>query len=131
MTADPLGAAAGRPVAPSSRTSRNTMLMYEYSCPACGPFTAFRPLAAFREPCACPACGAASTRDFLSAPALASMDRARRGPASNGREESSYPAAKAAHPAGCGCCMRRSPIPVALSSKGRVFTSSGPPRRGS
>ncbi|MGP4806311.1 FmdB family zinc ribbon protein [Agrobacterium cavarae] len=130
MTADPLGAAARRPVPLLSLTSRNSMPMYEYSCSACGPFTAIRPLAAFREPCACPACDAAATRDLLSAPALVSMERARRGPASNGCEESSYPA-KAAHPAGCGCCVRRSPIPVALSSKGRVFTSSGPPRRGS
>jgi hypothetical protein len=39
--------------------------------------------------------------------------------------------ASSAHPAGCGCCMRRPPIPSALSSTGRVFSSNGPrPRSG-
>ena len=103
---------------------------YDYTCSACGPFTAMRPMAEFRDPCACPACGAGTSRAFLSAPAIACMDPTRRSAfASNERDASSRGPTKAAHPAGCGCCVRRSPIPSALSSNGgRVFSSSGPLR---
>jgi len=109
------------------------MPIYDYDCPACGPFTAMRPMAEFRDPCACPACGAGASRTFLRAPAIAGMDPTRRSAlASNERNVSSQRAMKAAHPAGCGCCVRRWPIPSALSSKGgRVFSSTGPlPRSG-
>ncbi|WP_424811848.1 FmdB family zinc ribbon protein [Roseococcus sp. YIM B11640] len=108
------------------------MPIYHYHCPACGPFTAMRAMAAFRDPCACPACDAAAPRMFLSAPALAGMaPKPRSGVASNPRGASGQPGPPAAHPAGCGCCVRRWPIPGALSSKGRVFAASGPvPRSG-
>lgn len=104
---------------------------YDYDCPACGPFTAMRPMAEFRDPCACPACGTEAPRTILSAPAVVGMDPNRRGAhASDERGESSQRFTKAAHPAGCGCCVRRSPLPSALLSKGgRVFWSSGPVRR--
>ncbi|GJE44689.1 FmdB family zinc ribbon protein [Methylobacterium soli] len=107
------------------------MPTYDYACEGCGPFTAMRPMVEFRDPCACPACGAGALRTFLRAPAIAGMDPTRRSVlASNERNVSSQPATKAAHPAGCGCCVRRWPIPSALSSNGgRVFSSSGPVRR--
>ncbi|WP_158877611.1 FmdB family zinc ribbon protein [Antarcticirhabdus aurantiaca] len=105
---------------------------YDYDCRACGPFTAMRPMAAFKNPCACPACGIPAPRTFLRAPAIAGMDPARRSAlASSERDASSRGLSKAAHPAGCGCCMRRAPIPAALASTGRVFASNGPlPRSG-
>ena len=84
-----------------------------YDCHRCGTFTAMRPMAEFRGPCACPTCGCSAPRASLSAPSLVGMDSARRNlVASNER------GAKAAHPAGCGCCVRRWPLPSALSSKG-------------
>ncbi|MGW5841056.1 FmdB family zinc ribbon protein [Methylorubrum extorquens] len=107
------------------------MPTYDYNCSACGPFTAMRPMAEFRDPCACPACGAGAGRTFLRAPAITSMDPTQRSAlAANERSVSSQPAAQAPHPAGCGCCVHRWPIPSALSSNGgRVFSSSGPVRR--
>ncbi|WP_353937357.1 FmdB family zinc ribbon protein [Mesorhizobium liriopis] len=105
---------------------------YDYSCSACGPFTAMQPMAAFKNPCACPECGAGASRMFLSAPAIAGIGASGSSIlASHERDASSRGPAKAAHPAGCGCCMRRSPIPSTLSSTDRVFSSNGPlPRSG-
>ena len=106
------------------------MPIYDYECEACGPFTAMRPMAEFRDPCACPECGAGAKRTFLRAPAITGMDPTRHSAlASNGHDVSSQRATKAPHPAGCGCCMRRWPIPGALSSNsGRVFSANGPLR---
>jgi putative FmdB family regulatory protein len=100
------------------------MPIYDYRCAECGPFTAMRPMARYREPCDCPVCDAPAARTLLGAPALASGDTGRR--TSIEREGRGDPAARTAHPAGCGCCVRRAPIPGALASKGRVFASSGP-----
>ncbi len=50
------------------------MPVYDYACEACGPFTVMRPMAEFREPHACPDCGAASQRAFLTAPRIGGMD---------------------------------------------------------
>ena len=107
------------------------MPIYDYECKSCGPFTAMRPMAEFRDPCACPACGSGAPRTFLSAPAIAGMDATGRSArASDERHVSSERPTKAPHPAGCGCCVRQWPIPSALSSKGgRIFSSSGPVRR--
>ncbi len=99
------------------------MPIYEYACRTCGPFTVMRPMAEFRALGACPDCGTASPRSF-GAPALVRMDPI--AAASREPRASSAGPAKAAHPAGCGCCARRSPLPAALASKGRVFSSSGP-----
>ena len=107
------------------------MPIYDYDCQVCGPFTAMRPMAEFRDPSACPSCGAGASRASLSAPGIPGMDPARRSTfASNERNAGSHRPTKAAHPAGCGCCVRRWPVPSALSSNsGRVFSSSGPLRR--
>jgi len=68
------------------------MPLYEYSCDACGPFAAMRPLAAFADPCHCPDCGTASPRNLLASPALGGS-----GPpmaAASGKN----------HFGGCACC---------------------------
>ena len=85
------------------------MPTYEYDCPACGGFDAFRNLAQRNEPAACPECGSASARVFASAPRLACLnsdtrtamdtnERARHAPMS------SKDYVRLRHPAGCGCC---------------------------
>ncbi|WP_188908161.1 FmdB family zinc ribbon protein [Aureimonas endophytica] len=100
---------------------------YDYACPTCGPFTAMRPMAEFHEPCACPTCGGMVPRAILSAPAIAGLNPIQRSAfAASEARTNSRESVKAAHPAGCGCCMRGSPIPSALASTDRVFSSSGP-----
>lgn len=107
------------------------MPIYDYACDACGPFTAMRPMAQFRDPCACPECGAGATRTFLSAPTIVSGTAGGRIACAATEPPATYPRqASAAHPAGCGCCVRRLPLPGALSAGGRVFTAHGPVRRG-
>ena len=104
------------------------MPIYDYECHACGPFTALRPMAECRDPRACPTCGAGAPRTFASAPGIVTRHGA---PAANEPNASSQGSTKAAHPAGCGCCMRRWPVPSALASHGgRIFSSSGPVGRG-
>ena len=106
------------------------MPIYDYACEACGPFTAMRPMAQFRDPCACPECGAAAPRTILNAPAIAGGNPGSRiAHAATGPNGAPQHRAAAAHPAGCGCCARRLPLPGALSAGGRVFTSHGPVRR--
>ena len=107
------------------------MPTYGYDCEACGPFTAMRPMAEFRDPCACPTCGVGAPRAFLGAPAIAGTNPARRWvPVPSGRDADGPRRGNAAHPAGCGCCVRRWPLPGALASNGgRVFSSNGPLRR--
>lgn len=85
------------------------MPTYDYDCPACGGFDAFRTLAQRNEPATCPECGGASPRVFASAPRLACLssdtrtamdanERARHAPVS------SKDYVRLRHPAGCGCC---------------------------
>lgn len=89
------------------------MPTYDYACSQCGGFDAFRKVAARNEAAACPDCGAASPRVFVSAPRLALMEgstrraletneRARHAPKRSG----DYGRLK--HPAGCGCCSTSS-----------------------
>jgi putative FmdB family regulatory protein len=85
------------------------MPTYDYACPNCGGFEAFRALNARNEAAVCPSCSAPSERVFVSAPRLALMtestrsamhtnERARHEPKRSG----DY--ARLKHPAGCGCC---------------------------
>ncbi|WP_103122596.1 FmdB family zinc ribbon protein [Methylopila sp. Yamaguchi] len=107
------------------------MPTYDYECDACGPFTAVRPMARFQDPCACPRCTEEAPRSILSAPAIASGSPEARvaGARSESRAAAYAPAASAGHPAGCGCCVRRLPLPSALSAGGRIFRSHGPAHR--
>jgi len=76
----------------------------------------------FRDPCACPACGVAAARTLTGAPAVAATLAAPLG-------DAGARVAGIAHPAGCGCCTRRSPVPNAIAAKGgRAFVSNGPVR---
>lgn len=113
------------------REREDVMPIYDYECEACGPFREMQPMARFRDACACPRCGTDAQRILSSAPAIGSINAAvdpsdkARGPMETGPRLSS-----AAHPAGCGCCTRRMPLPGALAEGGRVFASHGPVRRG-
>lgn len=89
------------------------MPTYDYACPGCGGFDAFRTMGARNEPAACPSCGAAAPRVFASAPNLALMEagmrtamatneRARHEPRRSDAEAGSY--GRLRHPSGCGCC---------------------------
>lgn len=84
----------------------------------------------FQDPCACPECGAGASQTLLRAPAITGMAPTRRTALpSNEHDVSSQRATKARHPTGCGCCVRRWPIPSALSlSGGHVFSSNSPVR---
>ncbi|WP_247654189.1 zinc ribbon domain-containing protein [Microvirga yunnanensis] len=88
-----------------------------------------RPMARFQDPCACPKCGAEASRASLSAPAIARINSGGRiANEATQRSATDLRPSSAAHPAGCGCCVRRLPLPGTLSSGGRVFTSHGPIR---
>ncbi len=89
------------------------MPTYDYDCPDCGGFDAFRSLAQRNEPVECPACGARSQRVLASAPRLSAMaagtrrafetnERAAHEPRSSRDGTGGY--GRLRHPAGCGCC---------------------------
>ncbi|MCQ4158910.1 zinc ribbon domain-containing protein [Roseomonas sp. GC11] len=104
------------------------MPVYDYACGACGPFTAFRPMAASREACACPGCGAAAPRAFLTGPRLAVMEAgARRAHATNERSAHA-PRRSAGHAPGCACCGP-SPFPrkaAATAAEAKSFPGRRP-----
>ncbi|MEO3690442.1 FmdB family zinc ribbon protein [Roseateles paludis] len=85
------------------------MPTYDYDCPSCGGFEAFRTLANRNDPASCPDCGSDAPRVFVSAPRLTCLpgdtrramdlnERARHEP----QHSSSYQRLR--HPSGCGCC---------------------------
>ncbi len=85
------------------------MPTYDYDCPACGGFDAFRTLAARNEPAICPDCAHESPRVFVSAPRLTLLaGDTRRALEINERASneprSSRDYARFKHPSGCGCC---------------------------
>jgi putative FmdB family regulatory protein len=102
------------------------MPTYDYACPDCGGFDAFRSLAQRNEPCACPACALPSPRVFVSAPRLSCVssdtrhaietnERAQHAPRSSKQGDGSY--GRLRHPSGCGCCSTS-------SKKGATVTSA-------
>jgi putative FmdB family regulatory protein len=108
------------------------MPTYDYACPGCGGFDAFRAMSQRDEPAACPGCGTASPRVFASAPRLALMEgttrsaievneRARHEPKRSGDYQ------RLRHPAGCGCCRpgQRSAT-VTAASGAKAFPSKRP-----
>ena len=94
------------------------MPIYDFHCQVCGPIRAMRPMAQSAQPCICPQCGALAPRS-ISSPAILRGYPARAAYADAG----TGPQPAAAHPAGCGCCMRRSPaLDSFAAAGGRVFT---------
>ena len=82
------------------------MPVYEYDCAKCGPFAARHPMAAYREPQACPDCGAAAPRVLLTAPRFAGMDPARRVATATNERSAAAPRRgghAGGHGPGCGC----------------------------
>ncbi len=92
------------------------MPLYEYDCPNCGDFTVLRPMSQRDEPCACPACDAASERVILSAPSLATLPGSQRRAYETNERASHAPktvgeyAASRKHLAGCSCCGPSKPV---------------------
>lgn len=85
------------------------MPTYDYDCPACGGFDAFRTLAARNEPAICPDCSEVSPRVFVSAPRLALLASTTRSAMDINERASHEPKssrdyARLKHPSGCGCC---------------------------
>lgn len=112
------------------------MPTYDYACPDCGGFDAFRSLAQRNDPAPCPDCGTGSPRVFVSAPRLACVssetrfamdtnERARHEPKSS-RDPGSY--ARLKHPAGCGCCgsSGKRSATVTAANGAKVFPSKRP-----
>jgi putative FmdB family regulatory protein len=84
------------------------MPTYDYLCTTCGGFDAIRALGRRDEPAACPHCGAASPRIFISAPRLALIDSSVRNALETNeraRHEPKSSSSYAQHPAGCSCCV--------------------------
>jgi putative FmdB family regulatory protein len=80
------------------------MPVYDYSCGACGTFSANRPMAEYREPQACPGCGEPAPR-VLSAPHFADMSGARRVAHQTNERVAHAPGHATGHVHGpsCGC----------------------------
>ncbi len=68
---------------------------YDYLCPACGPFSAFKPIARYQEPEPCPVCEAEAPRAILRAPAV-------RGASGGG--DPAWLGGMNKHGGGCACC---------------------------
>jgi putative FmdB family regulatory protein len=113
------------------------MPTYDYACPSCGGFDAFRRLADRNEPATCPNCGTGSPRVFVSAPHLACVssetrtamdtnERARHAPMTS-KEYGGYQRLK--HPSGCGCCSTSSgknSATVKAANGNKMFPSKRP-----
>ncbi len=81
------------------------MPMYDYSCGGCGDFAALRPLAQWRDPVACPQCGALSGRIIGGAPTISALSSAvNRARAVNERSANEPRSSRSGHGMNCGCC---------------------------
>ena len=87
------------------------MPVYDYLCEDCGPFSEFRPMAECDATQACPTCGAAAPRAYLTAPYCAAMPAERRLAHATNERSAHAPQrlaeVKARHGAGCSCCTGR------------------------
>jgi putative FmdB family regulatory protein len=84
------------------------MPLYDYECLDCGGFSEFRPVAAFEENAACPACGRASPRQLLSMPRFGAGSGRFRAEAVNERNSHAPETTRRTgkHPPRCGCCTK-------------------------
>lgn len=112
------------------------MPTYDYACPDCGGFEAFRSLAQRNDPANCPDCGTGSPRVFVSAPRLACLDsstriamdtneRTKHAPMTS-REYGAYQRLK--HPSGCRCCSpsSRKTATVTAANGSKMFPTKRP-----
>lgn len=82
------------------------MPMYDYACGDCGEFAALRPLAQWRDPAACPQCGAMCGRIVGGAPAISALSSAvNRARAANERSANEPRSSRSGHGMNCGCCF--------------------------
>ena len=108
------------------------MPTYDHACANCGGFEAIRAMAQRDEPAACPDCGAAAPRVFVTAPRLALMESSTRTAlATNERArhepKSSRDYARLKHPAGCGCCSTAKRGATVIGAVGqKAFPSKRP-----
>jgi putative FmdB family regulatory protein len=108
------------------------MPTYDYACPSCGGFEAFRSLSERNNTVACPDCGNDAVRVFTSAPRLALMDGGVRSAMSvneRARHEpkSSRDYQRLRHPAGCGCCSPgRSKATLTAPNGAKAFPGKRP-----
>lgn len=90
------------------------MPLYEYLCERCGPFTASRPMAQYRDPTHCPFCDHEAPRAILTAPAMATAaseirhahvvnERAAHAPKTSAEVRDTMRETRS-HGAGCACC---------------------------
>ena len=114
------------------------MPTYDYQCPQCGVFDAFRTMSQRNAPMACPACEAPAERVLVAAPRLscvtaevrnahATNERARHAPKhSRDVGEGSY--GRMRHPSGCGCCSNTSKkgATVTAADGAKTFPSKRP-----
>lgn len=103
------------------------MPVYEYLCDDCGPFTAVRAMAEYRDPCGCPDCGTEAPRAILTPPRLAGMDAGHRKAIGVNERASHEPKRASAHGAGCSCCSGKSTKETATAANGaKSFPSARP-----
>ncbi|MCA0175189.1 MAG: zinc ribbon domain-containing protein [Proteobacteria bacterium] len=108
------------------------MPLYDYLCPACGPFDARRAVAERDVPLPCPHCAAPAVRAWLSTPHLATMPSARRAAFAVNERSAHAPQHSGSyqrlrHPAGCGCCKPGAGSRTAVSPAGaKSFPSARP-----
>lgn len=105
------------------------MPMYDYSCGACGEFSAMRPLAQFRDAAACPACGTLSQKIIAGAPALGALGSAvNRAMAMNEKNANEPRSSRGGHGMNCGCCSGQK-LPgktQRTADGGKTFANSRP-----
>jgi putative FmdB family regulatory protein len=90
---------------------------YDYECAACGPFTARRLMAEYREPQACPGCGEAAPRVLATAPGIAAMDPERRRAQATNERSAHAPRRTAGGGHGLGCAHCAAPRMKSSSAK--------------
>ena len=101
------------------------MPVYDYMCEDCGPFTALRPMAEYREPCDCPDCGLSVERAMLTAPRLALMSSGSRRAREVNERSAHAPRRSSAHGAGCACCSGAKAT-TATAGAAKSFPSARP-----
>jgi putative FmdB family regulatory protein len=75
------------------------MPTYEYLCGDHGPFTAFKPIAQYKDPEPCPECAVEAPRVIMTAPSVRGA-----GKSDSGGGQPSWLNSMKSHGGGCACC---------------------------